>query len=165
VVEHLRVFPHVGFFCSCWPLSSPVAGGLVKVIVNGDVSSVRVAVEAGTRVAGQVGELVGSHVIANPAEGVIKAFVGLTHSFTGNRGNRSMKKLDPTMAQQVAEAIDDKLVEFTRTYFEMDPLMNIRFPRAFAAGKKGYQGRTYHFHKKKSLEAFENSPLQYVEAR
>jgi ethanolamine utilization protein EutM len=57
----------------------------VTVIVNGDVGSVRAAVEAGTRVAGQVGELVGSHVIANPAEGVIEAFVGLTRSFTGNR--------------------------------------------------------------------------------
>ena len=61
-----------------------IGGGLVTVIVNGDVGSVRAAVEAGARVAGQVGELVGSHVIANPAEGVIEAFVGLTHSFTGN---------------------------------------------------------------------------------
>ena len=61
-----------------------IGGGLVTVIVNGDVGSVRAAVEAGTRVAGQVGELVGSHVIANPAEGVIEAFVGLTRSFTGN---------------------------------------------------------------------------------
>jgi ethanolamine utilization protein EutM len=61
-----------------------IGGGLVTVIVNGDVGSVRAAVEAGARVAGQVGELVGSHVIANPAEGVIEAFLGSTHSFTGN---------------------------------------------------------------------------------
>ena len=61
-----------------------IGGGLVTVIVNGDVGSVRAAVEAGARVAGQVGELVGSHVIANPAEGVIEAFVGRTQSFTGN---------------------------------------------------------------------------------
>jgi len=57
---------------------------LVTVIVSGDVGSVRAGVEAGARVAGQVGELVGSHVIPNPAEGVIEAFVGITHSFTGN---------------------------------------------------------------------------------
>ena len=61
-----------------------IGGGLVTVIVNGDVGSVRAAVESGSRVAGQVGELVGSHVIANPAEGVIEAFVGVTHSSTEN---------------------------------------------------------------------------------
>ena len=52
-----------------------IGGGLVTVIVNGDVGSVRAAVEAGARVAGQVGELVSSHVIANPAEGMIEAFL------------------------------------------------------------------------------------------
>jgi microcompartment protein CcmL/EutN len=36
---------------------------------------VRAAVEAGARVAGQVGELVSSQVIANPAEGVVEAFL------------------------------------------------------------------------------------------
>lgn len=60
-----------------------IGGGLATVIVNGDVGRVRAAVEAGNRVAGQVGEFVGSHVIANPAEGVIEAFLGLTHSFAG----------------------------------------------------------------------------------
>ena len=57
-----------------------IGGGLVTVIVNGDVGSVRAAVEAGARVAGQVGELVGSHVIPNPTEGVVEAFCGVTHS-------------------------------------------------------------------------------------
>ena len=52
-----------------------IGGGLVTAIVCGDVGSVRAAVEAGTRVATQVGELVGSHVIANPAEGVVEAFL------------------------------------------------------------------------------------------
>lgn len=52
-----------------------VGGGLVTAIVNGDVGSVRAAVEAGARVAGQVGELVSSHVIANPAEGVMEVFL------------------------------------------------------------------------------------------
>jgi ethanolamine utilization protein EutM len=61
-----------------------IGGGLVTVIVNGDVGSVRAAVEAGACVAAQVGELVGSHVIANPAEGVIEAFLGVTHAFTEN---------------------------------------------------------------------------------
>ena len=52
-----------------------VGGGLVTLIVNGDVGSVHAAVEAGAFVAGQVGELVSSHVIANPAEGVIQTFL------------------------------------------------------------------------------------------
>ena len=52
-----------------------IGGGLVTVIVSGDVGSVRAAVEAGARVAGQVGELVSSHVIANPAEDVLETFL------------------------------------------------------------------------------------------
>ena len=52
-----------------------IGGGLVTAIVSGDVGSVRAAVEAGARVADQVGELVGSHLIANPAEGVVEAFL------------------------------------------------------------------------------------------
>ena len=77
----------------------------------------------------------------------------------------------------IAAWIDDKLVGFTRTYFEMyfteqyqkrsfeiDPVMNIRFPRAFAAGKKDYQGRTYHFYTTDSLQAFEKAPSDYVES-
>lgn len=51
-----------------------IGGGLVTVIVSGDVGSVRAAVEAGVRVADQVGELVSGHMIANPAEGVVEAF-------------------------------------------------------------------------------------------
>jgi len=47
----------------------------MTVVVSGDVVSVRAAVEAGARVAEQVGELVGSHLIANPAEGVVEAFL------------------------------------------------------------------------------------------
>jgi ethanolamine utilization protein EutM len=52
-----------------------IGAGLVTTIVSGDVGSVRAAVEAGARVADQVGELIGSHVIANPAEGVVEAFL------------------------------------------------------------------------------------------
>ena len=52
-----------------------IGGGLVTAIVTGDVGSVRAAVEAGARVADQVGELVGSHLIANPAEGLVEDFL------------------------------------------------------------------------------------------
>ena len=52
-----------------------IGGGLVTTVVRGDVGSVRAAVEAGTTSAQQVGELVASHVIARPAEGVVAAYL------------------------------------------------------------------------------------------
>jgi microcompartment protein CcmL/EutN len=51
-----------------------IGGGLVTTVVTGDVGSVRAAVEAGSAAAQQVGELVGSHVIPRPAEGLAAAY-------------------------------------------------------------------------------------------
>jgi ethanolamine utilization protein EutM len=52
-----------------------IGGALVTTIVRGDVGSVRAAVEAGASAASQIGELVGSHVIPRPAEGLVEAFM------------------------------------------------------------------------------------------
>lgn len=52
-----------------------VGGGLVTTVVSGDVGSVRAAVEAGASAASQVGELLSSHIIARPSEGLTKAFL------------------------------------------------------------------------------------------
>jgi len=52
-----------------------IGGGLVTTIVRGDVGSVRAAVEAGANAAGQVGELISSHVIPRPAEGLVEAYL------------------------------------------------------------------------------------------
>ncbi len=52
-----------------------IGGGLVTTVVRGDVGSVRAAVEAGASAAGQVGEVVASHIIPRPAEGVIEAYL------------------------------------------------------------------------------------------
>ena len=52
-----------------------IGGGLVTTVVRGDVGSVRAAVEAGATAAAQVGELVGSHIIARPADGLIEAYL------------------------------------------------------------------------------------------
>ena len=52
-----------------------IGGGLVTTIVSGDVGSVRAAVEAGSNAATQIGELVGSHIIPRPADGLLDAFV------------------------------------------------------------------------------------------
>ena len=51
-----------------------IGGGLVTTIVSGDVGSVRAAVEAGASAASQIGELISSHVIPRPAEGLSRAF-------------------------------------------------------------------------------------------
>jgi len=51
-----------------------IGGALVTTVVQGDVGSVRAAVEAGATAAQQIGELVGSHVIPRPAESLVSAF-------------------------------------------------------------------------------------------
>ncbi|MDA0658327.1 MAG: BMC domain-containing protein [Planctomycetota bacterium] len=52
-----------------------IGGGLVTAIVSGDVGSVRAAVEAGATAASHCGELVSSHVIPRPAEGLLDCFL------------------------------------------------------------------------------------------
>ena len=52
-----------------------IGGGMVTTVVRGDVGSVRAAVEAGANAAGAVGELVASHIIPRPADGVVEAFL------------------------------------------------------------------------------------------
>ena len=52
-----------------------IGGGYVTAVVRGDVGSVRAAVEAGTQAATQAGELVSSHIIPRPAEGLVEAYL------------------------------------------------------------------------------------------
>jgi len=52
-----------------------LGAGLVTTVVSGDVGSVRAAVEAGAAAATQVGELVSSHIIARPSEGLMEAYM------------------------------------------------------------------------------------------
>ncbi|RME94074.1 MAG: BMC domain-containing protein [Verrucomicrobia bacterium] len=54
----------------------PIGGGFITVLAQGDVGSVKAAVDAGARAAGRVGELISSHIIPRPHEDLIKAFVG-----------------------------------------------------------------------------------------
>ncbi|MEK6248901.1 MAG: BMC domain-containing protein [Planctomycetales bacterium] len=52
-----------------------IGGALLTTVVRGDVGSVRAAVEAGANAATQLGELVSSHVIPRPAEGLMDAYL------------------------------------------------------------------------------------------
>jgi ethanolamine utilization protein EutM len=49
-----------------------IGGGLVTVVVKGDVGSVKAAVEAGSEAAKRVGELICSHLIARPHAELVK---------------------------------------------------------------------------------------------
>ena len=54
-----------------------VGGGLVTVMVRGDVGAVKAAVDAGAAAAGRVGELISTHVIPRPhaeVEGILSDF-------------------------------------------------------------------------------------------
>ncbi len=53
-----------------------IGGGYVTTIVKGDVGSVRAAVDAGAQAAKAVGELVTSHVIPRPHEGLVAGMLG-----------------------------------------------------------------------------------------
>ena len=50
-------------------------GGVVSIMIRGDVSSVRAAVEAGAEAAGRVGELISAHVIPRPDEAIVRTFL------------------------------------------------------------------------------------------
>jgi len=53
-----------------------IGGGLITVMCAGDVGSVKAAVDAGSKAAGKVGELVSSHILARPHEDLMKVFIG-----------------------------------------------------------------------------------------
>ena len=53
----------------------PIGGGLITVLCTGEVGSVKAAVDAGAKAAGKVGELVSSHVIPAPNEGLRGVFI------------------------------------------------------------------------------------------
>lgn len=52
-----------------------IGGGFVTTIVQGDVGSVKAAVDAGAEAANRVGELVSAHVIPRPHEGLKGIFL------------------------------------------------------------------------------------------
>ncbi len=54
--------------------SIPIGGALITTIVQGDVGSVKAAVEAGKEAANRVGNLVAAHVIARPTPDLVKFY-------------------------------------------------------------------------------------------
>jgi len=54
----------------------PIGGGLMTVLARGDVGSVKAAVDAGSKAAAKVGELISAHIIARPHDDLLRAFLG-----------------------------------------------------------------------------------------
>ena len=54
--------------------SIAIGGAYVTVVVQGDVGSVKAAVDAGATAGGRVGELVAAHVIARPHDSLLSSF-------------------------------------------------------------------------------------------
>ncbi len=54
-----------------------VGGGLVSVVVKGDVGAVKAATEAGSEAANQIGEVVSIHVIPRPHGDLAKHFTAV----------------------------------------------------------------------------------------
>ena len=52
-----------------------IGGGHITTIVQGDVGSVKAAVDAGADAANRVGKLVSAHVIPRPHEGLVGVFL------------------------------------------------------------------------------------------
>ena len=52
-----------------------IGGGYVTSVVRGDVGSVRAAIDAGAEAAKRAGELVASHIIARPHDGLIEGML------------------------------------------------------------------------------------------
>lgn len=65
-----------------------IGGGYVTAIVRGDVAAVKAAVEAGSRAAEKVGQLVSVHVIPRPHANVDAVLpLGRTETLSATEGN------------------------------------------------------------------------------
>lgn len=51
-----------------------IGGGYITTIIKGDVGAVKAAVETGAEAVQKMGELISSHVIARPYEGLLDMF-------------------------------------------------------------------------------------------
>lgn len=51
-----------------------IGAGFLTILIQGDVGSVKSAVDAGAEAASRVGELFSAHVIARPADELVKHF-------------------------------------------------------------------------------------------
>lgn len=82
-----------------------IDGGIVTVIVQGDVGAVQAAVDAGREAAKRVGELLGAHVIPRPDDSVY-SMVKPMESVEENKQIEPPTKAVPTRKTQAAKKSD-----------------------------------------------------------
>lgn len=74
-------------------------GGLICVIVTGEVGAVRAAVDAGSAAAARVGELISTHVIPRPADDTMTIIDEIS-------GKKLISKKEPDIAEPDENVID-----------------------------------------------------------
>lgn len=72
-----------------------IDGGIVTVIVQGDVGAIQAAVDAGRQAAERVGELLGAHVIPRPDESVYKMVEPLDYEEYQKQQNQPVEPVLP----------------------------------------------------------------------
>jgi len=90
----------------------PIGGGLITVLCRGDVGSVKAAVDAGSKAAAKVGELVSSHILARPHEDLLKSFLG--DAATQNRNNYNTANWNQEQLYGSTSNWDDRMQRVVR---------------------------------------------------
>ena len=83
-----------------------VGGGLVSVIVTGDVGAVKAATDAGAAAAERIGELVSVHVIPRPSAGIdciLTGPGGKVRAVAGGKQKSSAPAVTPVMPEPAAK--------------------------------------------------------------
>ena len=111
-----------------------VDGGIVTVIVQGDVGAVQAAVDAGREAAKRVGELLGAHVIPRPDESVYKMVEPLDYNNYEEQKNRRNQPA-PTSKAQVTKKTE------VNGYGRMSAYLAFRRNKIAVIGA-GYTGAT-----------------------
>ena len=103
-----------------------VGGGLVTVMVRGDVGAVKAAVDAGAAAAERVGELVSIHVIPRPheeLEGILSTPAPITPT---PKADRAPEKSAPVKKETEPGAAELKLSDLTDEVLEAMPVVKLR---------------------------------------
>lgn len=77
-----------------------VDGGIVTIIVQGDVGAIQAAVDAGREAAKRVGELLGAHVIPRPDESVYKMIEPLDYEEYQEQQTQQAKPVSPPKVER-----------------------------------------------------------------
>ena len=87
-----------------------VGGGLITIMVRGDVSSVKAAIDAGAAAAVRVGELISVHVIPRPHEEIEKILTTITQPKLFEEERLEVKSKTESKGNKIEESKDLKVM-------------------------------------------------------